>query len=176
MRRHAAILSLAVAAALAAGEGGIWLDVPFVKQVENGCGSATLSMTMQYWQQHGASVNPQDVDAATIQKQLYSPEDRGIASSAMRQYLEMHGFRALAFRGRWEDLREQLSKGRPLIAAIRSGADTFHYVVVAGVGGGTIEVNDAADRKLRQIPRAEFEKKWKATGNWTLLAVPRSGS
>lgn len=176
MRIPAAILFPAVAVVLAAGESGIWLDVPFVRQVENGCGSATLSMTMSYWQAHGASVEAQDTDAARIQKQLYSPESRGIAASAMQHYLETHGFRAIAFRGRWADLREQLAKGRPLIAAIRSGADTFHYVVIAGVSGDTIEVNDAADRKLRQVSRAEFEKKWKATGNWTLLAVPRSGS
>lgn len=176
MIRRSAIPFLAVVAALAAADNSIWLDVPFVPQVENGCGSATLSMTMQYWQRHGAPVAPPDADAARIQQQLYSPESRGIAASAMRQYLEAHGFRAVVFRGRWEDLSDQLAKGRPLIAAIRSGADTFHYVVVAGVSGGTVEVNDAADRKLRQVSRAEFEKKWKATGNWTLLAVPRSGS
>lgn len=176
MSRRAGILFVAFAAALSAANNGIWLDIPFVRQVENGCGSATLSMMMQYWQRHGASVDTQDADAARIQKQLYAPESRGIAASAMQRYLEEHGFRAVAFRGSWQDLREQLAKGRPLIAAIRSGADTFHYVVVAGVSDATIEVNDAADRKLRQVRRADFEKKWKATGNWTLLAVPRSGS
>ena len=173
MRIGRGIPVLACAAGLLAANNGIWLDVPFVRQVENGCGSATLAMTMQYWLRHGASVDPRAADAATIQQQLYSAQDRGIAASAMRRYLEEHGFRAVAFRGRWDDLREQVAKGRPLIAGIRSGPDSLHYVVVAGVGDRTIEVNDAADRKLRTLGRAEFEKKWKATGNWTLLAVPR---
>ena len=90
----------------------------------------------------------------------------------MREYLEAHGFQAVAFRGLWDDLSRQLAKGRPLVVAMRSGGES-HYVVIAGVIGDLVEMNDPADRKLRKIGRAEFEKKWRAAGNWTLLAVPR---
>jgi ABC-type bacteriocin/lantibiotic exporter with double-glycine peptidase domain len=58
---------------------------------------------------------------------------------------------------------------------MRSGGES-HYVVVAGVSEGAVEMNDPADRKLRKISRGEFEKKWRAAGNWTLLAVPRAAS
>jgi len=37
-------------------------------------------------------------------------------------------------------------------------------------------MNDPADRKLLNQERARFEKDWSATHNWTLLAVPMSGS
>jgi ABC-type bacteriocin/lantibiotic exporter with double-glycine peptidase domain len=121
-------------------------------------------------------VAAEDADAARIQQQLYSVKARGIAASDMQRYLDAHGFRTVVFRGAWDDLREQLAKGRPLIVAIQTAADALHYTVVAGLGDRTIEVNDPADRKLRKIGRAEFEKKWRATGNWTLLAVPRSVS
>jgi hypothetical protein len=32
--------------------------------------------------------------------------------------------------------------------------------------------HDPAERKLLKQHRSDFEKEWKATGNWTLLAVP----
>jgi len=34
---------------VAAGVPGVWLDVPFVKQEKEGCGSASVAMIMQYW-------------------------------------------------------------------------------------------------------------------------------
>ena len=167
--------AVALLVAYGAHAAGLWLDIPFVKQVENGCGAAALSMTMQYWSQHGARVDPGSADAARIQDALYSAELRGIVASAMGHYLEEHGFQAFAFRGQWSDVGEHLSKGRPLIVALRSGGEA-HYVVIAGVSDGTVEVNDPADRKLRKIGQGEFEKKWRAAGNWTLLAVPRAVS
>src|SRR5258708_6623265 len=41
---------------------GIWLDVPYVKQSEDGCGSASISMLLQYWNAHGAGIDPQRAD------------------------------------------------------------------------------------------------------------------
>ena len=35
-------------------------------------------------------------------------------------------------------------------------------------------VNDPAERKLLQRDLSTFEKEWKGTGNWTLLAVPQA--
>ena len=154
---------------------GLWLDVPFVKQVENGCGAAALSMTMEYWSHQGAPVDTGAADAGRIQGELYTAERHGILASAMRRYLEDHGFQALVFPGRWNDLAAQLEKGRPLIVALRSGGEA-HYVVIAGVSDDAVEMNDPAGRKLRKMGRAEFEKKWRAAGNWALLAVPRAVS
>lgn len=172
MSRRAVILAAVLAATLAGATRGFWLDIPFVKQTKNGCGAAVLSMTMQYWLRQGITLDPQAADAARIQDELYSAELHGILASQMREYLEAHGFQAVAFRGLWDDLSRQLAKGRPLIVAMRSGGES-HYVVIAGLSGDVVELNDPADRKLRKIGRAEFEKKWRAAGNWTLLAVPR---
>jgi len=35
---------------------GVWLDVPYVKQSEDGCGSAVISMLLEYWNAHGAGL------------------------------------------------------------------------------------------------------------------------
>ena len=50
---------------------GIWLDVPFIKQTVEGCGSASIAMVLQYWSAHGTQIPPEREDADAIQKQLY---------------------------------------------------------------------------------------------------------
>lgn len=160
-------------AIVAAEQPGLWLDVPFVKQEKNGCGAAVLAMVMQYWrgEQPHSTVVP---DAVEIQRELYSRNARGIYASALEQYLQQKGFRTFAIRGQWTDLQQHLSKGRPLIVALQSGRDDLHYVVVTGLspGAGIVMKNDPAERKLLKQHRSEFEKQWKAAGNWALLAVP----
>jgi predicted double-glycine peptidase len=161
------VLVLALGCTVLAADDGVWLDVPFVRQEANGCGAASLAMILEYWDARGLPH-----DARDIQRQLYDARRKGITADAMRQYLEAHDFRAFAFPGQWADLRHHVALGRPLIVALRVGADSFHYAVVAGASDTTVSLNDPADRKLRVLSRADFEKKWTATGQWTLLAVP----
>src|SRR6266852_8726162 len=87
---------------------GVWLDVPYVKQTEDGCGSAAIAMLLQYWNAHGAPVPASQADAAAIQKQLYSRKARGIFAADMEQYFREAGFREFAIRGEWSDLRKHL--------------------------------------------------------------------
>jgi ABC-type bacteriocin/lantibiotic exporter with double-glycine peptidase domain len=152
----------------------LWLDVPFVHQDENGCGSASLAMVIDYWRAHGAAADPANVDA--IQRELYVAARKGIPAESMTRYLEQHGFEAIAFRGEWEDLEHHLALGRPLIVALRVRGATYHYAVAAGISPDAIALNDPADRKLRQYDRARFEKEWNRAGAWTLLAVPLAAS
>ena len=157
----------------------LWIDVPFVAQPRNGCGAASLSMLMQYWDGKSKTVSTADSDVSKIDRALYSPREHGIPAAAMGQYLQQHGFKAFAFAGKWSDLEEQIAKGRPLIVALRpQGQTELHYVVIAGIDSarGLVTMNDPADRKLLNEERARFEKDWSATANWTLLAVPEAGS
>ena len=160
---------------LASTDANVWLDVPFVKQEKNGCGAASVAMIMQYWQrQQGKGTSPSE-DAVQIQRALYSSKAHGIYASDLEQYLTQHGFRTFAFRGEWSDLRSNLAKGRPLLVALQPASrDPLHFVVIAGVDAetGLVLMNDPAQRKLLKQDRSDFEKQWKAAGNWTLLAVP----
>ena len=127
------LLSAAIVA-FAQLNAGIWVDVPFVHQPPEGCGAASIAMVMQYWAAQLKMQAGQDSDVAAIQRALYSPKAHGIQASAMQQYLEAHGFRVFAINGSWNDLEEQLRKGRPLIAAIRPPDQrqlSDHYGVVA---------------------------------------------
>jgi ABC-type bacteriocin/lantibiotic exporter with double-glycine peptidase domain len=158
----------------AAEPGSVWLDVPFVKQEKNGCGAASIAMVMQYWQrQQSVRVN---ADAEQIQGALYSSQAHGIYASDLERYFQQNGFRAFSFRGEWTDLKQHLEKGRPLIVALKPGRSApLHYVVLSGLDEqqGVVLKNDPAERKLLKQDRSDFEKEWKAAGNWTLLAVPQ---
>jgi ABC-type bacteriocin/lantibiotic exporter with double-glycine peptidase domain len=167
--------------ALAGATGGAWIDVPFVAQAKNGCGSASIAMVMMYWEKKdGRSTADGAADAEKIQEALYSRAEGGIPASAMKKYFEEAGYQAFAFRGDWEELGRHLGKGRPLIVALKaSGAHgPLHYVVVAGTDAesGYVYVNDPAQGKMLRLSREGFESEWSGAHNWTLLAVPRRDS
>lgn len=153
----------------------VWLDVPFVKQPEEGCGAASISMVMQYWFKQQGWAADSSTDVAQIQNTLYSPNAHGIYASAMEAYLRQHSFQTFAIHGEWSDLEQQLTQGRPLIVSLKPNrGTTLHYVVVAGMdsSNGMILLNDPAVRKLLKRDRASFEKEWNAANNWLLLALP----
>jgi ABC-type bacteriocin/lantibiotic exporter with double-glycine peptidase domain len=171
------MLWLGACGVLLAASPGVWLDVPFVKQENDGCGAASIAMVMQYWQRQQNVPASQDSDPAEIQRALYSPKAHGIYASDMQSYFAQKGFRTFTIRAEWEDLKHHLDKGRPLIVALQpAGGAPLHYVVVAGLDGeqGFIMVNDPAQRKLLKQDRPGFEREWGAAGNWTLLALPQT--
>ena len=171
-------LAAGVGFALAAETPGLWIDVPFVAQVKNGCGSAAMAMVMEYWEKKTARTARGSADAGKIQAMLYSPAEGGIPASAMKRYFESAGYRTFAFVGDWGELRHHLERGRPLIVSLKASGPhgPLHYVVVVGIDSakGTIYVNDPAQQKMLRISREGFESEWSATEHWTLLAVPRN--
>jgi ABC-type bacteriocin/lantibiotic exporter with double-glycine peptidase domain len=177
---RAAVLMLLLRGVLfAAALSSIWLDIPFVKQEKNGCGAASIAMVMQYWQQQQAqSANP-SADSDHILHTLRADTTREIYASEMERYFQQNGYRTFTFSGQWADLKQQLGKGRPLIAALRPGLSReLHYVVVVGLDEEhkLVLLNDPAQRKLLNEDKSRFEHEWNATGNWTLLAVPEMSS
>ena len=161
-------------------KAGIWLDVPFVRQTEDGCGSAAISMLLQYWNAHGTAIEFQRADARTIQKQLYSRKARGILASDVEAYLQNSGFRVFPLEGNWGDLQEHLKQGQPLIVSIQPGdkKTPLHYVVVTGIDwqNGAVFINDPARGKLLRVAREEFEQQWRPSHNWMLLALPEKAA
>jgi hypothetical protein len=100
----------------------------------------------------------------------------------MEKYFKEKGFRTFTIRGEWEDLRQHLDKGRPLIVALQPAHGApLHYVVVTGLvetgldrAQGIVMLNDPAQRKLLKQDRPSFEREWSAAGKWTLLALPQT--
>jgi predicted double-glycine peptidase len=127
-------------------KAGVWLDVPFIRQSEDGCGSAAISMVLEYWNAHGARINPQRADSALIQKQLEEQLKQG------------------------RPLIVSLQPGSvkaPLHYVVITGIDWQ---------SGAVFIHDPARGKLLRIERAEFEKEWRPNRNWMLLAVPEKAA
>ena len=178
------ILGLALFAAagaaigLAAQTPALWIDVPFIAQSKNGCGSAAIVMVMDYWTQKTGQVPLGAAGAAKIQQALYSPKEEGIPARAMQRFFEDSRYLAFAFSGDWTALQRHVSRGRPLIVALQASGPRgpLHYVVVVGIDPSRayIYVNDPAQQKMLRLSREGFETEWSATQYWTLLAVPRT--
>lgn len=158
----------------------IWIDVPFVAQTKDGCGSASIAMVMQYWEHKDGRVVDPSADPERIQAALFSRAAGGIYSSRMQQYFQNSGYRAFPFSARWSVLRHHLQLGRPLIVSLKASGPLgpLHYVVVVGIDSeqGYVFVNDPARQKMLRISRKGFESEWSSTRNWTLLAVPQTGN
>jgi len=165
--------------AFAADSAGHWLDIPFIAQQKDGCGAAAIAMVMQYWQKSGHAPENPAAEYPRIDRALVSKQAHGVYASAMAHYFDENGYRAFAFSGQMSDVKQHIDQGRPLIAALQPGAkQPLHYVVIAGYDPDAhiLLLNDPAQRKLLKEDAAQFEKEWKATQHWTLLAVPGSSS
>ena len=165
---------------LAAETPAIWIDVPFVPQVRDGCGSASISMVLQYWANRNGQASPDLADPEKIQEALFSPAQGGIAASRMEAYFQKSGYRTFAFTGDWSDLKHHLEQGRPLIVSLKASGPhgPLHYVVVVGIDSqrGYLFVNDPAQQKMLRISLQGFESEWSPAHHWTLLVVPRTGN
>ena len=154
------------------------LSVPFVPQAKDTCAAASLAMVMRYWRQ---PVSHAEIVAALMagdgggdgDLQAQAP---GILGSRLAEYARSRGFTAIAYEGDLPQLREHVSKGRPLIVAWQVGRERYHDVVVVGFedARGEVLVNDPAEGPGRRIPEKDFEKRWAGAGHWTLLVVPGS--
>lgn len=153
--------------------GAVILDVPFVRQIHEGCGSAAVAMVMQYWVRETPGMDAAATAAERIDKALPPPAG-GLSGDALRRYFEANGFAAFAFNGEIADLRDHIGKGRPMIVCLGlSRHGELHFAVVAGVSDGEVILNDPARGRAIHESFDAFRREWKASGNWALLAVPR---
>lgn len=132
-------------------------------------------MVMEYWARQEHRPAASDSQVASIQRRIFSPKQHGATPEAIENYFHSHGYLAFGVNGTWSDLQQQLSRGRPLIVALRPpGESQLHYVVIAGIDPARqlVMMNDPAQRKLLTQERQGFEKDWSATHDWMLLAVP----
>jgi len=171
-----ALVAIGVAPLPAGQPPALWINVPYVAQTRDGCGSAVISMVLQYWAKQEGQPSPPFADPVKIQSLLYSPKDHGITTTGMEAYFRKSGYRVFAFQGAWSDLAHHIQLGRPLIVGLQASGpiEPLHYVVVVGidVAHGFVFINDPAQQKMLRISRQGFESEWSHTHNWTLLALP----
>lgn len=152
-----------------------WLDIPYVRQVGSGCGAAVVAMVVQYWAREDPAFTSAAGESERINRMLPVSANGMVSGSALKRYLDERGFDAFIFRGELTDLWQHFVKGRPVIVCLglKGPRAPLHYAVVAGLDGKGVWLNDPARGKLIREELAPFQAAWKATDNWTLLAVPR---
>jgi hypothetical protein len=140
------------------------LNVPFVSQEKDTCGAAALAMVLAYL---GQPVPHDEIAGALLDKEL-----RGIPGSELERFARERGLSATAYKGDLAHLREFVNKGRPLIVAWDMGRGRFHDVVVVGLSGDDVIVNDPARGAFRREGLERFLRRWSGAGYWTLLVAP----
>ena len=140
------------------------LDVPYVPQSGALCGGAALAMVLRYWGE--TAVLAEDFAA------LVEPDQRGIRTGALANAVSERGWVSLILPGTPTGITDELVRGRPVIALLQVGSDTYHYVVVLAWANGWVLVHDPNVGPLRALPEAEFRTAWSGGGSWALLILP----
>jgi predicted double-glycine peptidase len=149
------------------------LDVPFFTQQRNGCGAASIAMTMRYWANQPGHEQVSAPPAKQVYQRLYHPERKGILLADMKRYLEEAGFRAFTLRGQWSDLEQHLAKGRPIVVGLKQkSSGQLHFAVLIGTEGDRVWLNDPTRRKASRVKLAEFSRQWELAERWMLLSTP----
>src|SRR5262245_50085436 len=122
-------------------------------------------MVFRYWGDSHADVQQ---FAALVDRRA-----GGIADDVLVDAIRKHGWRADRIQGSIEELRARLENRQPVIVLIADRRDTYHYVVVTGVGGDRIVVHDPSWGPSRPMDKREFVRVWEATHFWALVILPQ---
>jgi tetratricopeptide (TPR) repeat protein len=140
------------------------LDVPYVPQSGALCGGAALAMVLRYWGMTG--VLAEDFTA------LVEPGQAGIRTDALVRAVEAYGWIALPLLGTPAEVEDHVAQGRPVIALIRAGSDSYHYVVLVAWANGWVILHDPKVGPFRAVREGEFNTTWSGSGNWALMVLP----
>jgi hypothetical protein len=144
------------------------LDVPYVPQSESLCGGAALAMVLRYWGKSGVLA---DDFAAQVE-----PGQAGIRPGALVKAVEDYGWTALPWLGTPTEVENHLAQCRPVIALIRAGSSSYHYVVLVAWANGWVIIHDPNVGPFRAVREGEFVTAWAGSGGWALLVLPPRGT
>jgi len=155
---------------LAGRSPGRYIDgVPFIAQLDNYCGPASLAMVLRYW--------GEAIDQAVIAQDLYLPSIQGTLNLDLEFYARRRGYRAESFRGTLELVQAEIDRGRPLIVFQDQGIGPLafpHFFVVIGYDEARqLIVAHSGVTENRLIPYREFLWTWGKKGNWILRILPK---
>ncbi len=149
---------------------GFYLEVPFVRQVDNYCGPATLTMVFRYWDR--------SVDQHELARQFQPFPKKGLSGAQLKELAVKYGFSAYSFFGHTKTILKHLRKGRPVIVAFRpSTLGNFnHFVVLAGWDDARQEwvVHDPNRGAYRRLSAKKLNTQRVPLQNWTLLILPET--
>jgi ABC-type bacteriocin/lantibiotic exporter with double-glycine peptidase domain len=155
-------------ARVATPETGRLLDVPFYADNTDQCGPSALAGVLSFW---GDSSGP-----APLKGEVYLSSQKGSLAMDLLLAAKRRGFEASLYRGSFEDLKENLLRGRPLIAYINRGFREFpigHFVVVTGFDNERKGLYvHSGTKEDRFVSYKSFARGWDKAQRSTLLVLP----
>lgn len=143
-------------------------NVPFIAQMENYCGPASLAMVMNF---HGANLSQEE-----IAEDIYEPGIEGTLSINLVLYPIKKGFEAEMYNGSFEDLKEKIKSGFPMIVLVKKNKDKDqgHYLVVWGFNELNKQVFvHSGNKKAMIIGFETFGNIWRRTDYLTVRIYPK---
>ncbi len=125
-------------------------------------------MVLRYWGKTGVLAE----DFAS----LLEPGQAGIRAGVLVETVQAYGWTALPLSGTQAEVEGHLARGRPVIALIRAGSSSYHYLVLVAWANGWVIVHDPNVGPFRSIREGEFVTAWSGSGGWALLALPPQGA
>ena len=155
------IVTLAAALSLAAT---VAMEVPYLPQTDALCGGAAAAMVFRYW--GDAHADPQEF-APIIDRRA-----GGIANGAFLDAVRRRGWRTVELAGGSADLQARLEARQPVVVLIADRGPRYHYVVAVGKTADAVVIHDPAWGPSRAIKDVEFDRIWRASGNWGVVILP----
>lgn len=144
-------------------------NVPFFPQERYYCGPASLASVMNFY---GISVSEEE-----IAKEVYNPKLDGALGMDMLNYARTKGFDAVYYKGSMEDIKKEISLGRPVIMFLDLGYFFYpvrHYIAAIGYNDGTgYLIAHSGAEKDKTFSYREIQTAWERTGFGTILITPK---
>src|SRR3972149_2105951 len=144
-------------------------DVPFFPQERYHCGPSSLARVMNLY---GISGSEED-----IAKEIYNPKLIGTLSIDMLQYARAKGFNASYHKGNIEEIKKEISAGRPVILFLDLGYSFYpvrHYIVAIGYDDARgYLIAHSGIEKDKTFSYKEIQTAWERTGFGTILILPK---
>lgn len=141
--------------------------VPFIKQIENLCGPASLAAVMKYY--------GDDIRQEEIAEYVYTSELDGSLVSDMRHYAQERGYDSYTKNSDLKELLAAIDNRKPAILLVDRGTwkvSIPHYYVVYGYNDNdkNFIINDGL-HEARRISFTNLESQWGRMNNIMLIVT-----
>ncbi|MDP3718856.1 MAG: C39 family peptidase [Acidobacteriota bacterium] len=144
------------------------LDVPYLTQTEDLCGGAAMAMVLRYWGDR--RVQPEDFAS------LIDRSAAGIRTDVLTADIRQRGWQGFPIDGaagaHHDWIRDQIDRGRPIVALIEVRPNRYHYIVIVGWTAAQVIAHDPASAPFQTWTRPDFDRAWAAAGRWAMLVLP----
>lgn len=143
--------------------------VPYTPQLPNYCGPASLSSLLAHW---GVSVSQKDIGQG-----ICDGSELGTSAGDLLLFCRDKGLSAYSFNGTIDELKEDISKGYPVLVLqyFSKSVKLGHYRVAVGYDDSerVIILRDSNKPDLIRLPYSEFEYLWSKEGSWAMIVMTK---